>query len=420
MTAARSILVELEDAIATGTSEKRVETLRRVTDLFMVGAGSYSEEQVSVFDSVIVRLAADIEARARAELAERLAKVANAPLLVMKNLAADDITDVAAPVLTHSSRLDDETLVGIAERKGQDHLLAISNRDSISELVTDILVTRGDQQVVRTVAQNAGARFSDTGFGILVKRSEGDDVLASHLGVRKDMPKHHLAKLVESASDAVRRKLAAANPLAAMEIRRVLAELAAKVKAEVGATPPRDYTAAKAKITEMRSAGKFGEAEVRVFAQLGKFEETVAGLSFLCGLPIDVVENTFQNDNSDMSLVVARAVGFSWPTAEQNSADAVHGRKPVRTRPGERQGQFREAATRNRAAGRAVLSGAQERRPIARRHNARRPLLYLSAKGSFAASAIATESSSDQLSTSWISLASSSWSEGHTSTRLML
>jgi len=316
MTAARSILVELEDAIAIGTSEKRVETLRRVTDLFMVSAGSYSEEQVSVFDSVIVRLAADIEARARAELAERLAKVANAPLLVVKNLAADDITDVAAPVLTHSSRLDDETLVGIAERKGQDHLLAISNRDSISELVTDVLVARGNQQVVRTVAQNAGARFSDVGFGILVKRSEGDDVLASHLGVRKDMPKHHLAKLIESASDAVRRKLAAANPLAAIEIRRVLAELAAKVKAEVGATP-RDYTAAKAKVTEMRGAGKFGEAEVRVFAQLGKFEETVAGLSCLCGLPIDVVENTFQSDNSDMSLVVARAVGFSWPTAKQ-------------------------------------------------------------------------------------------------------
>jgi uncharacterized protein (DUF2336 family) len=313
---AQSMLLELEDAITNGTSQKRVDTLRRVTDLFMVGASRYSEEQVSLFDSVIARLAADIEARARVELAERLAKVPNAPVLVVKSLAADDIIEVAAPILTHSPRLDDQTLVGIAENKGQEHLLAISNRHSISEVVTDVLVARGNQQVVRTVAQNAGARFSEEGFGVLVKRSEGDDVLASHLGVRKDMPKHHLAKLVETASDAVRRKLAAANPLAAIEIRRVLAELAAKVKTEVGAVA-RDYTAAKAQIADMRRAGKFGEAETRVFAQLGKFEETVAALSVLCGLPIEVIESTFQGDNSDMCLVIARAAGLSWPTAKQ-------------------------------------------------------------------------------------------------------
>jgi uncharacterized protein (DUF2336 family) len=316
MTAARSILLELEEAITSGTSQKRVDTLRRVTDLFMVGAGQYSEEQVGLFDSVMARLAEDIEARARAELSERLAEVANGPILVVKNLAADDIIDVAGPVLTHSPRLDDQMLVGIAEKKGQDHLLAISQRHSISEFVTDVLVVRGNQQVVRTVAQNAGARFSEEGFGVLVKRSEGDDVLASHLGVRKDMPKQHLAKLIEAASDAVRRKLAAANPLAAIEIRRVLAELAAKVKAEVGATQ-RDYTAAKAQIAQMRGSGKFGEPETRVFAQLGKFEETVVALSVVCGLPIEVIENTFQGDNSDMSLVIARAAGFSWPTAKQ-------------------------------------------------------------------------------------------------------
>jgi uncharacterized protein (DUF2336 family) len=313
---AQSMLLELEDAITNGSSQKRVDTLRRVTDLFMVGATRYSEEQVALFDSVIARLAADIEARARTELAERLADVPNAPLAVVKRLAADDIIDVSGPILTRSPRLDDETLVGIAENKGQEHLLAISNRHSISEVVTDVLVLRGNQQVVRTVAQNAGARFSEQGFGVLVKRSEGDDVLASHLGVRKDMPKHHLAKLVETASDAVRRKLAASNPLAAIEIRRVLAELAAKVKSEVGAVG-RDYTAAKAQIADMRRAGKFGEAETRVFAQLGKFEETVAALSALCGLPIDVIESTFQGDNSDMCLVIARAAGLSWPTAKQ-------------------------------------------------------------------------------------------------------
>jgi len=315
MTAFQSVVIELEDAIANGTSQKRVQALRAITDLFVTGSRRFSDEQIELFDQVIVRLADEIEARARAELAERLADIPNAPVAVIRNLAEDDIIDVSGPVLTHSSRLDDQALVGIAQKKSQHHLLAISQRDSISEVVTDVLVVRGDQQVLRSVAQNAGARFSDTGFGVLVDRSRGDDALTTYLGMRKDVPRHHLGKLIEKASDAARRKLAAANPVAAAEVRRVLAEVAARLEAEVAA-PPRDYTAAKELVAEMRRLSKFGETEIRVFAQSGKFEETVVCMSILCGLPLEAVEGIFENDKSDMCLVLARAAGLSWPTAK--------------------------------------------------------------------------------------------------------
>jgi uncharacterized protein (DUF2336 family) len=172
------LIDELEDAIASGSPEKRLDSLWRVIDLFTDGAGRYSDEQIALFDGVILRLAAEIEAKARAKLARRLASVARAPVKVIRSLAFDDDTSVACPVLSRSERLEDADLIATAAAKSQDHLHAIAQRTSLSAAVTDVLVDRGDRQVVRSVAKNAGARFSVAGFGKLVARARGDETLA--------------------------------------------------------------------------------------------------------------------------------------------------------------------------------------------------------------------------------------------------
>src|SRR5262249_56900732 len=115
---------------------------------------------------------------ARAALAERLAAVPNAPPTAVRTLAFDDAIDVAGPVLKGSERLDNVTLVENASSKSQQHLLAISQRKSLSETVTDVLVERGNREVALSTARNAGAKFSEAGYVRLIKRSEGDDELA--------------------------------------------------------------------------------------------------------------------------------------------------------------------------------------------------------------------------------------------------
>src|SRR5215204_4805582 len=92
---------ELEVAIALASSERRDEALWQVTDLFISGAGRYSEDQIGLFE-VIGRLASVIEARARAKLASRLAPVPSAPVNVIKALAADEAIEVAGPLLIQS------------------------------------------------------------------------------------------------------------------------------------------------------------------------------------------------------------------------------------------------------------------------------------------------------------------------------
>jgi len=308
-----AIIPELEDAFQSGVAEKRIEMLRRVTDLFVSSANAYTEEHVALFDDVIGRLSRGIEAKVRAELSNRLAPVANAPSGVIKALGLDDSIEVAAPVLSQSKRLRDDDLVEIINTKSQSHLLAISAREQIGHVVTDALVERGDQQVVRVVVQNSGARFSKAGFGVLVSRSQQDDILAEAVGLRRDLPPDLFTKLFSEASAAVQKKLAAGNPEQVGDIRRVLDGIAADAVGSV-ATDTRDYSAARIAVEALHASKPLDERQVSNFAKQGKFEETAVALQLMGGMPIDTIERMFVGENPDLVLILAKSLGFSWDT----------------------------------------------------------------------------------------------------------
>src|SRR3954466_13884738 len=204
-----SLLDELQTTLAHGTVARRVETLRRVTDLFINGAVDYSDAQIGLFDDVFQCLMQHIETSAKALLANRLATIDTAPPGTIRALAFDDLIEVAAPVLSQSERLDDDALIETARAKGQAHLMAISTRKSLSGAVTDVLILRGNDDVVQSTVNNPGAEFTDRGYGRLVARAEGDDNLATCIGMRPSIPRHHYLKLLAKASATVRARLEA-------------------------------------------------------------------------------------------------------------------------------------------------------------------------------------------------------------------
>src|SRR6266849_6704294 len=178
MSAAPSLIPELEDIVQHGSPRRRAQALRRITALFLDGASLFNEEHIRLFDDVFNRLIDEIESKARAELSHRLAPVGNAPGELICRLAHDDDILVAGPVLRQSRRLAETDLVEIAETKSQAHLLAIAARARVAENVTEVLVRRGDREVTRSVVENRGARLSEDSFNTLVAKSDGDDLLA--------------------------------------------------------------------------------------------------------------------------------------------------------------------------------------------------------------------------------------------------
>jgi uncharacterized protein (DUF2336 family) len=309
------LIDELEAALTSGTTARRIEMLTRVTDLFVGGAARYSEEQIGIFDDVMVRLMSTIETKARAKLAHRLAPIANAPANVIHMLAFDDEIEVAQPVLRESERLQDPALLANANTKSQEHLFAISQRPSLSEAVTDVLVERGDREVVHSVVKNVGARFSDAGFRMLVKRSAGDDDLATIVGMRSDIPRPHFLLLLEKASNAVRTRLAAENPQASAAIEGIVAEVVGGIRDNARNLSP-DFAAAQAAVERQNRIRRVGEAEIYQYARDRKFEETAIALSLLCDTPIDVVERALLDPGAEIVLILAKVAGLSSTTTK--------------------------------------------------------------------------------------------------------
>jgi hypothetical protein len=320
---AHSIIAELEDAVRGGSSAKRVETLRQVTDLFLNDGERLSEDQVKVFDDVLCLLIARVETRARAELSKRLAPLDYAPFEVIQYLAWDDEIAVAGDVLTHSNRLSPEALIEIASIKGQDHLLAISARDNLPEAVTNVIVERGETRVIRRLAKNATARFSETGYSGLIAHSEGDDELVEILGLRLDLPVKFLRDLLRRAKDAVRaRLLALAPPALQEEIRRVIEDIVRE-----GPASGRDFRVAEQLVKLMMELNELDDVAVYRFAEARKLNEVMVSLAVLNNVPAEMMAKLIEGPRADLILIPCRAARLNWPTVE-----SILRNRPVRHR----------------------------------------------------------------------------------------
>jgi Uncharacterised protein conserved in bacteria (DUF2336) len=311
MTREKSFLRDLDDAVLRGTTESRTRALWHTTDLMITGR--YSEDEIWTFGEVIGRLADEIEVAARAQLAKRLAQFDKAPVNIIHKLAFDDSIEVAGPILQESNRLEPYALVANVCTKDQSHMLAITKRKSIDESVTDVLVTRGNQEVVKSVANNDGARFSDFGFLHMIKRAEGDSILAEQLGLRGDIPRHVFQQLIAKASDDVRKRLQHERPTMVDQIQTSVTDVAGELQSKFGPVS-RTYFVAKRVVTTQHRQGNLNENSISGYARSHKLDEVTIGLSLLCALPGDVIERAVLDKNREMLLILAKALDFSWAT----------------------------------------------------------------------------------------------------------
>ena len=315
MNAPLAFIHEIDSTIAQSSGDRRAEMARHLTDLFLVNAEQYSDAEIALIDDVFVRLVVTVEESSRALLAIRLGPMSKAPPKILRALACDDTIDVASPILIQSEQLDDSVLIECAMTKSQEHLLSISRRKTLAAVVTDVLVERGDQQILLSTARNAGARFSDKGFATLVKRSDGDDQLAQCVGTRADLPPQLFERLLQAASESVRSKLTAENPKARPVIDQVVAGVAGRIKTQAKVQSPH-YATAQVRVETMNLSGQLDAARLDIFARAGQFEETVVALALLSNMPTDVVERKVNDEHAEFLLVMAKAIGLSWATTK--------------------------------------------------------------------------------------------------------
>ena len=315
MTNFHSLVHEVQDAATSGSTKRHVRALTRITNLFLAGSASYSEQQLALFDEIFKVLVDVIELETRVQLARRFATDPNTPPALARAFAASDAAAVAGPLLSQSLALAESDLVASARSQSQEHLCALAQRATVSEAITDVLIERGEQRVVRAVAGNQGARISENGFGRLVQLSGGDVQLALRVGARRDIPRQHFLKLLETASVDVCNKIIAANPALADIVQGAVTDVIDGINGEVRRTS-NDHVKARFRIRRLTEWKELKETDVHAAARAQNFERTVTALSILAGCPIAMAERAVLNPNPGAVQVIAKVAGCSWATAK--------------------------------------------------------------------------------------------------------
>ncbi len=291
MGAPASLLPELEDVVQHGSPEKRAETLRRITTLFLDGADRFAPEHVALFDDVMGMLdrgdrdqgAGGVVPRAGAgaECAGRGREFARQERRYRGGGSR------AAPGAARRIRF--------ARRRRRPKARRICSRcrpASASPKRCPICWWRAATATCRaSIATNTQARLSEQAFTTLVERAQKDGVLAEKVGLRADIPPRLFRQLLMQATEVVQQRLMAqAKPETQAEIRRVLA----KVSREVGAkAAPRNYTAALATVRALNAERKLSEADITEFAKAAQIRRDHRGAgddlrrAGRCGRPPD-------------------------------------------------------------------------------------------------------------------------------------
>lgn len=312
MAAPLSLLPELDEIVKHGSSAKRSMAIERIAELFLQGSAHFGAQHVGLFDDILIGLVPLAELATRAGLASRLATLANAPPSVINYLAREDEIRVAGPVLSKSPLVHETALLDIAGAKGQAHLAAISERVALAVPLTDVILRRADRDVLRILARNEGAAFSDGGYSGLVKRATDDGVLALSLGQREDISSANLKELLSKSVDIVRRRMfETAKPKQRTAINQAMLEISSAPRAKL---IKRDFAPAQQAILELHRAGGLNEAALLGFAKEHKYEEAVAALSAMSGIALLTVDKLILGDRYDPVLLIAKAAGFEWAT----------------------------------------------------------------------------------------------------------
>ncbi len=186
----QAVLAELDSVLPAKPDSWRDTALHRIVDLFLASAALYGDEQVAVFDEVIVRLMQKLDRVQLAELSNRLAPIANAPVRVLGRLARHTDMAVCGPILDQAMALPDADLVEIADKDRVDPnvLIKIAARSQLSTSVTDVLLKRGNKALQRKLIDNPNALISEAGFARVITALDGDKNLAGAIAARTDVP----------------------------------------------------------------------------------------------------------------------------------------------------------------------------------------------------------------------------------------
>jgi hypothetical protein len=198
----------------------------------------------------------------------------------------------------------------------------------LSESLTDTLVDRGDQNVMRAVAENGGAKLSRKGLATLAAKARDSIDLLEALQKRSDVPPEVRRMWTGKAAQkaAVQPKAAASADMRRIE--GALAQLAESM-ADPSQRAPRDISSAVAHMAKLSRGKPIDEVRVTSWIKTGRIEDVLAAIAHSARVPGPVVSKAFEFPAYEPLLLAVRAARYNWNTFKLLLSQKTKGPAPA-------------------------------------------------------------------------------------------
>lgn len=188
------------------SSAARAQLSEIVSDLFFKTNRVLSEQERAAMTDILRQLIHDVEISVRKHLAIRLSDEPEAPSELV-NILANDVAEIAHPILTRSQVLQDPELIEIIRNRSLEHQLAVAMRATVSPTVCDVLVETENETVIESLLNNQGAEIAHETMSYLVEQSQRVDAFQNPLVRRQDLPQELAKRMYWRVSAALRTEI---------------------------------------------------------------------------------------------------------------------------------------------------------------------------------------------------------------------
>jgi uncharacterized protein (DUF2336 family) len=309
-----SRLKQLIEVAREGSTEKRADLLREITDVFMAAPDRYTSTEMQHFDVILSKVTESVETALRIEIAEKLADTPNAPRNLVRQLAHDEIS-VAQPILERSIALSEEDLIRVIRQRTQDHMRAISRRRDLPPTVSAELVERGDKDVLVTLAENQGAKFTGETMTRLVEHSRTVAELQAPLTERYDLPANLLTQMYFFVSSALKREILKRSDLLdpALIDEAIEGNRTRILKNAVDGAQA-DFATARRFIEDKINAGLLNESLLKELVESRRTTEFLLAFAHHVGVDTSTAKRILQDRSFESLAIACRAAGLERST----------------------------------------------------------------------------------------------------------
>lgn len=176
------------EGLQVGPSRTRATLTRRLQDVVGLPSSRITPQERHIASDLLIEVLRDSDTTSRMRCAERMALLVDAPALLLRFLAKDEI-QVAIPLLEICEGFDDSDLVAtaLATTVTTAHRVLIAKRKRVSETVVDALVSFNEVDVVLTLLRNEGATFAHPAMEIATAMSKHEPRLTPFLLKRPEL-----------------------------------------------------------------------------------------------------------------------------------------------------------------------------------------------------------------------------------------